>query len=449
MKRIFHYAAAAVIIPFMAACTETDETVSSLSATPASVTIPAEGGTVNVVINTDASSFEYSGQAEWLEVTLDGKAMNLSAEANPDQTQRDCNISVTAGSRTISIPVTQEASSKYPGYAMVSSFDAESSYYQGLIPFFGPADQNGGQTYLLFVIDSRTTLQVECFTKLFQSASEVELSEGEYTPGEDLKEDGMSYVGQAMTFVPGLIRELDDEEDIEIIPVGTFTTTTLNGTETYKAVTGGSMTVTANDEGTVTVLMDFTAADGTALKYYYEGELELSSANASFPGVEILPTDVISVSGTYNGANEGYADYCNIELTLNTAGSPYPTTFINFNVPYTAFADDIDLSGTYNAIDAPFSAAGINKGTTPAPGPFSFPTGTYVYLDLDMTTFTGEYFVADGASTMTLTKNDDGTYDIAATLANAAGESYEYDIKGMNIELYDDTATGDLEDEEW
>ena len=66
-----------------------------------------------------------------------------------------------------------------------------------------------------------------------------------------------------------------------------------------------------------------------------------------------------------------------------------------------------------------------------------------------MTTFTGEYFVADGASTMTLTKNDDGTYDIAATLANTAGESYEYDIKGMNIELYDDTATGDLEDEEW
>ena len=66
-----------------------------------------------------------------------------------------------------------------------------------------------------------------------------------------------------------------------------------------------------------------------------------------------------------------------------------------------------------------------------------------------MTTFTGEYFVADGASTMTLTKNDDGTYDIAATLANMAGESYEYDIKDMNIELYDDTATGDLEDEEW
>ena len=448
MNRIFHYAAAAVIIPFMAACTETDETVSSLSATPASVTIPAEGGTVNVVINTDASSFEYSGQAEWLEVTLDGKAMNLSAEANPDQTQRDCNISVTAGSRTISIPVTQEAASKYPGYDEVSALGTE-SYYQGIIPFMGPADQEGGQAFLYFTLDARTELTVELFTTMFASADEVELTPGTYTLGEDFASESMAYAAEPMTFVPGLVQELDDEEEVETIPYGTYTATTINDVETYNVITGGTMTVSANDDGTVTVLMDFTAGDGTALKYYYEGELELSSANASFPGVEILPTDVISVSGTYNGANEGYADYCNIELTLNTAGSPYPTTFINFNIPYTAFADDIDLSGTYNAIDTPFSAAGINKGTTPAPGPFSFPTGTYVYLDLDMTTFTGEFFVADGASTMTLTKNDDGTYDIAATLANAAGESYEYVIKGMNIELYDDTATGDLEDEEW
>ena len=448
MKRIFHYAAAAVIIPFMAACTETDETVSSLSATPASVTIPAEGGTVNVVINTDASSFEYSGQAEWLEVTLDGKAMNLSAEANPDQTQRDCNISVTAGSRTISIPVTQEAASKYPGYDEVSALGTE-SYYQGIIPFMGPADQEGGQAFLYFTLDARTELTVELFTTMFASADEVELTPGTYTLGEDFASESMAYAAEPMTFVPGLVQERDDEEEVETIPYGTYTVTTINDVETYNVITGGTMTVSANDDGTVTVLMDFTAGDGTALKYYYEGELELSSANASFPGVEILPTDVISVSGTYNGANEGYADYCNIELTLNTAGSPYPTTFINFNIPYTAFADDIDLSGTYNAIDTPFSAAGINKGTTPAPGPFSFPTGTYVYLDLDMTTFTGEFFVADGASTMTLTKNDDGTYDIAATLANAAGESYEYVIKGMNIELYDDTATGDLEDEEW
>lgn len=448
MKRIFHYAAAAVIIPFMAACTETDETVSSLSATPASVTIPAEGGTVNVVINTDASSFEYSGQAEWLEVTLDGKAMNLSAEANPDQTQRDCNISVTAGSRTISIPVTQEAASKYPGYDEVSALGTE-SYYQGIIPFMGSADQEGGQAFLYFTLDARTELTVELFTTMFASADEVELTPGTYTLGEDFASESMAYAAEPMTFVPGLVQERDDEEEVETIPYGTYTVTTINDVETYNVITGGTMTVSANDDGTVTVLMDFTAGDGTALKYYYEGELELSSANASFPGVEILPTDVISVSGTYNGANEGYADYCNIELTLNTAGSPYPTTFINFNIPYTAFADDIDLSGTYNAIDTPFSAAGINKGTTPAPGPFSFPTGTYVYLDLDMTTFTGEFFVADGASTMTLTKNDDGTYDIAATLANTAGESYEYDIKGMNIELYDDTATGDLEDEEW
>ena len=448
MKRIFHYAAAAVIIPFMAACTETDETVSSLSATPASVTIPAEGGTVNVVINTDASSFEYSGQAEWLEVTLDGKAMNLSAEANPDQTQRDCNISVTAGSRTISIPVTQEPASKYPGYDEVSALGTE-SYYQGIIPFMGPADQEGGQAFLYFTLDARTELTVELFTTMFASADEVELTPGTYTLGEDFASESMAYVAEPMTFAPGLVLELDDEEEVETIPYGTYTVTTINDVETYNVITGGTMTVSANDDGTVTVLMDFTAGDGTAVKYYYEGELELSASGASFPGTEILPTDVIFASGTYKGANEGYADYCNIVLTLATSGTPCPSTNVDFNIPYTAFADDIDLSGTYNAIDTPFSAAGINKGTTPAPGPFSFPTGTYVYLDLDMTTFTGEFFVADGASTMTLTKNDDGTYDIAATLANAAGESYEYVIKGMNIELYDDTATGDLEDEEW
>lgn len=449
MKRIFHYAAAAVIIPFMAACTETDETVSSLSATPASVAIPAEGGNVNVVINTDASSFEYSGQAEWLEVTLDGKAMNLSAEANPDQTQRDCNISVTAGSRTISIPVTQEAASKYPGYDEVSALDAESSYYQGIIPIIGPADQEGGQAFLYFTLDARTELTVELFTTMFASADEVELTPGTYTLGEDFASGSMAYVAEPMTFAPGLVLKLDDEEEAEIIPYGTYTVTTINDVETYKEITGGTMTVSANDDGTVTVLMDFTDGDGTAVKYYYEGELELSASSASFPGTEILPTDVISASGTYYGANEGYADYCNIELTLNTAGSPYPTTFINFNIPYAAFAADMDLSGTYSAIDTPFSEAGINKGAGMEMEGFSFATGSYIYLSLDMTTVTAEYFVADGASTMTLTKNDDGTYDIAATLANAAGESYEYDIKGMNIELYDGTATGDLEDEEW
>ena len=67
-----------------------------------------------------------------------------------------------------------------------------------------------------------------------------------------------------------------------------------------------------------------------------------------------------------------------------------------------------------------------------------------------MTTFAAEYFIADGTSTMTLTRNADGTYDIKVSLKNAAGESYDYDIKGMAIELSDWSSMDDEDyGEDW
>ena len=44
----------------------------------------------------------------------------------------------------------------------------------------------------------------------------------------------------------------------------------------------------------------------------------------------------------------------------------------------------------------------------------------------------------------------DGTYDIKASLKNAAGESYDYDIKGMAIELSDWSSMDDEDyGEDW
>ena len=127
-----------------------------------------------------------------------------------------------------------------------------------------------------------------------------------------------------------------------------------------------------------------------------------------------------------------------------------PSTTVSFNMPFVEFSEDMDLSGTYSAIDTPMSAAGMNKGILEEFEGMSFPSYTYIYLSLDISTFAAEYFIADGESTMTMTRNADGTYDITASLRNAAGESYDYDIKGIAIELSDWTSMDDEEyGEDW
>ena len=121
MKRNILFAAAVAMMSFAAACTPEDGTADvTLSASPASVTIPADGGKVPVVITTNQYSFEFAGGEEWLTVTQDGKSLSFSAEANEDtENDRTCTVTVTAGGKTLEIPVTQPKGSKYPGYAEV------------------------------------------------------------------------------------------------------------------------------------------------------------------------------------------------------------------------------------------------------------------------------------------------------------------------------------------
>ena len=113
------------------------------------------------------------------------------------------------------------------------------------------------------------------------------------------------------------------------------------------------------------------------------------------------------------------------------------------------------MSGTYSTIDTPYTAIGINKGASEASDMGTLPYYTYITLSMDFVMVPdfqviSEYFIADGESTMTLTKNADGTYDIKASLKNAAGESYDYDIKGMAIELSDWSSMDDEDyGEDW
>ncbi len=450
MKRNFLFAAAVAIMSFAAACTPEDGTADvTLSASPASVTIPADGGTVPVVITTNQDSFEFAGAAEWLTVTQDGKSLSFSAKANEDtENDRTCTVTVTAGGKTLEIPVTQPKGSKYPGYAEVQA--VEDAIYMGtMYQSMGMASGEGGQAQLILALDARNRLVLEFFTDGFASADEVTLPAGSYTLAEDPA--GGMYAAEPMTFSKGVANVVDEgTEEEETLYMGSYIETTIGDAVTNDMITGGTFTVADNSDGTKVLKFDFTTESGVSCKYYYEGQVELDAESAVYPVGDVQPTDVISVSAAYNGAADDAGSLCNIDLTLLTAAMIAPSTTVSFNMPFVEFSEDMDLSGTYSAIDTPMSAAGMNKGILEEFEGMSFPSYTYIYLSLDMTTFAAEYFIADGESTMTMTRNADGTYDITASLRNAAGESYDYDIKGIAIELSDWTSMDDEEyGEDW
>lgn len=436
MKRNFLFAAVVAMMSFAAACTPEDGTADvTLSASPASVTIPADGGTVPVVITTNQDSFGFAGGADWLTVTQDGKSLSFSAKANEDtENDRTCTVTVTAGGKTLEIPVTQPKGSKYPGYAEAQA--VEDAIYMGtMYQSMGMASGEGGMASIIMNLDSRNRLTLEFFTDGFASADEVTLPAGSYTLAEDPAE-GMMYAAEPMTFNKGVANVVDEGTEYEeTLYMGSYIETTIGDAVTNDMITGGTFSVEDNSDGTKVLKFDFTTESGASCKYYYEGDVELNTESAVYPVGDVQPTDVISISGSYKGAADDAGTLCNIELTLSTVAMLAPSTTISFNMPFVEFSEDIDLSGTYEAIGTPMSAAGINKGVLEESEGISVPSYTYICLSLDMTTFAAEYFIADGTSTMTLTRNADGTYDIKASLKNAAGESYDYDIKGMAIEL--------------
>ena len=451
MKRNFLFAAVVAMMSFAAACTPEDGTADvTLSASPASVTIPAEGGTVPVVITTNQDSFGFAGGADWLTVTQDGKSLSFSAEANEDiENDRTCTVTVSAGEKTVEIPVTQPKGSKYPGYAEVLAVE-EALYSGTLYQTMGMASGEGGLAMIVADLDARNRLVLEFFTNGFASADEVTLPAGSYTLAEDPAE-GMMYAAEPMTFNKGVANVVDEGTEYEeTLYMGSYIETTIGDAVTNDMITGGTFSVEDNSDGTKVLKFDFTTESGASCKYYYEGDVELNTESAVYPVGDVQPTDVISISGSYNGAADDAGTLCNIGLTLSTVAMLAPSTIISFNMPFVEFSEDIDLSGTYEAIGTPMSAAGINKGVLEESEGMSFPSYTYIYLSMDMTTFAAEYFIADGESTMTLTKNADGTYDITASLKNAAGESYDYDIKGMAIELSDWSSMDDEDyGEDW
>ena len=209
MKRNFLFAAAVAMMSFAAACTPDEGTADvTLSASPASVTIPADGGTVPVVITTNQDSFEFAGGADWLTVIQDGKSLSFSAEANEDtENDRSCIVTVSAGEKTVEIPVTQPKGSKYPGYAEVQA--VEDAIYMGtMYQSMGMASGEGGLAQLILDLDARNRLVLEFFTDGFANADEVILPAGSYTLAEDPAE-GM-YAAEPMTFNKGVANVVDE-----------------------------------------------------------------------------------------------------------------------------------------------------------------------------------------------------------------------------------------------
>ena len=300
MKRNFLFAAAVAMMSFAAACTPEDGTADvTLSASPASVTIPADGGTVPVVITTNQDSFEFAGGTDWLTVTQDGKSLSFSAEANEDtENDRTCTVTVTAGGKTLEIPVTQSKGSKYPGYAEVQA--VEDAIYMGtMYQSMGMASGEGGQAQLILALDARNRLVLEFFTDGFASADEVTLPAGSYTLAEDPA--GGMYAAEPMTFSKGVANVVDEgTEEEETLYMGSYIETTIGDAVTNDMITGGTFTVADNSDGTKVLKFDFTTESGVSCKYYYEGQVELDAESAVYPVGDVQPTDVISVSAAYN-----------------------------------------------------------------------------------------------------------------------------------------------------
>ena len=443
MKRIFNAACCVVAMAAMfSSCDPTTDQTSSLSASPSEVTFPAKGQTRNVIVTCDSDDWTYSGQPEWLSITRNGEELQLTAEANPDFSERTAAVTLSYGTSTFIIDIKQAKASQYPGY---TELEAAEAYYSGMIyQTFCPECEGGLANIALVSADARTGVLLEFFTEAFETAEDVKLEAGTYTKGDNYNSIAEGTItGAPGTFVAGGEYTLTDEDEPELFEGGTRITNTTGDNVEYINCTGGTFTVTYDAVyGTYLIKTDLTDADGNEYKYFYEGELEFITEGAIFPNAgEIDPTVIVSASAIYNGIAGGKTS---MTLTLG-AESGAMTSVQYYYDSEIDFASLTDLSGTFMA---PVDETPVNGNVVPGEmldlgNGASFPMGTFIMLQL------GNYFVADGQSSlMILPSETEGTYTIMANLQNTDETHDGYLIMAMNmsIELMDGTVEGDYED---
>ena len=453
-KSLFLAAAAALLTVF--ACQKPDNnqtpsgTSETLSVSPKSVTLPAEGGSAKVAIETNAASVTASSSETWLTATVSGKELQLLADANPSTEPRTATVTVKGATASATVSVTQEKGSKYPGYKAASL--SESSYMGiMMLKMMGVEGYDGGEAVLRLVSeDKRYEITLDLYTECFASAEEVTLTTGTYTKGNDDMSQ-MILEGKKLTWIPGALMVLEDEEGSEELQYGSFIVETIGETQTVYQLAEGSLTIT-EDNGAFLIKTDLKTKEGADVKYYFEGPVEMEVSASAFPS-ETDPTQVTGASITYLGAEEEGGPV-HLELTLSTDDMFTMSTF-SFYVPSVSFEDlpGTDLSGTYRVADPedetepanPGDPWTVDLGSLLSFGDFSFPSGSFIMFSF------GDYFVPDGMVSLVLDRKEDGRYVITGAMANADfSEYYMFTDDKTSFEItYSDDTAGDDDDEDY
>jgi len=425
MKKRFFFTLA--ILAAVASCEKPDQPdvdpgkeSGSIVISPSSVTLSGDGETTRLAVETTLSDLTCESSEAWLSASLNGKELTVTAPVNPEQTQRQAVVTVSSGSVNGKVTVTQAAGSKYPGYNELGSVEY-AAYTGGFIyKIYKNIDPNGGQAELILKsADGRYALTLEFFTKYFETPDDVTLA-GSYSKGsDDLSYNGAGYVAQPGTFVPGC--GYADEED-EVLDMGSYLVTTIGETENLAYITDGSFTITENSDGTILVKTDLRTADGSDVKFFYEGGLELDLSMAAYPGDAARgdATAFTSAKISYEGSEDGVT---HLSLYLYCEGG-LPSTCFSFYVPEVSFEalPDTDLSGTYYSPDRITTFDGqagtVDLGALLDLEGFTLPLGSYVMYDL------GDYLIPDGMVSLTLTRQADGKYIIGGMMMNADFSDY-------------------------
>ena len=450
MKKLMIIAAAAAALLSLVSCKKDKQPEGDVTivVTPSTVVIPGDGGSITLSVETSATSIscQVKDDCDWLKASVSGPSIILEADPNPNEEPRETELTVVAGAKSLTVPVTQQAGSKYPGYLKAQLTGA--GYFGCSLYLMGkPEDADGGYAYVgLQSEDKRYFLSLEFYTGLFNSAEEVTLTPGTYTAGaDDMSQDISLIVGKMLTFIPGCSKVFEDEDETEELLYGTYLVTTVGETETTAYINAGDFTVSGK-EGVFTIMTNLKDENGNDVKFYYEGPIEFNTEFAVFPAdMAIDPTDVSSVTCNYLGTK---GDVTNLEIVLNTRNMMV-STHIPICINAVSFDDlpGTDLSGSYESSNTAGEALYAAPGAWLEYEDLKMPDvdGSYIMLGLM------EFFVPDDYVNLTIVRRSNG-YVVTGTFRNKFEDEWVFMDDRTEFEFeYEDASDdwGGDDDDDW
>lgn len=88
---------------------EEEERAKALSVSRNDITFSEKGGSVVSVTVNSRKAWSYSGVPYWLNISKDGNVLNISCANNAEKYERNCNVTVSNGSNTQTIHISQDA----------------------------------------------------------------------------------------------------------------------------------------------------------------------------------------------------------------------------------------------------------------------------------------------------------------------------------------------------